>query len=190
MHKQIKIDQYEVLVDEDVYERIKSWTLSINVKYKGTPYVYLMLPGEKNPIPLHRWIMDKEITGIVQVDHIDRNTLNNLRSNLRVCTYSENLYNQPPYQKKANCAFVSKYKGVSFHKLRNKWRAYITKDGNYINLLLHESEDMCAYAYNVAANRLAGQFAYLNNHGTLTPEQIDFVDRHVFRQLSKKNLIR
>ncbi len=70
-------------------------------------------------------IMHRLITGAppgVHVDHIDGNGLNNQRSNLRLCTRSQNLANS-----RLNCKNKSGYKGV-FKIARAKvpkWIAYI-----------------------------------------------------------------
>lgn len=75
--------------------------------------------GKKDTIKnLHRLLMN-EPDGMV-VDHIDGNTLNNTRDNLRICTQRENAKNQGV--RKNN---TSGYKGVSFKKHNQKWRARI-----------------------------------------------------------------
>lgn len=58
------------------------------------------------------------------IDHIDGNRANNLLLNLRVCTFQENHFNRG---KQINNK--SGFKGVSFHKQKQKWVAQIKIDG-------------------------------------------------------------
>jgi hypothetical protein len=57
---------------------------------------------------------------------------------------------------------VSKYKGITKQKETNKWRAWITKDYKRIELGYFNTEEKAAIAYNVAAKKLFGEFAKLN----------------------------
>jgi hypothetical protein len=67
-------------------------------------------------------LMHRVLLGVAAgklVDHVDRNGLNNSRSNLREATHSENACNSPirPHNQ-------SGFKGV--RKARRKWTAYVT----------------------------------------------------------------
>lgn len=90
-------------------------------------------------------------------DHRDRNTLNNQRNNIRLCTHSQNMANR---KKMKDC--TSDYKGVTFHAPNGKWRARISKDGKLISLGCHVTEEDAVRAYDEAALRLFGEFALLN----------------------------
>lgn len=58
--------------------------------------------------------------GDKEVDHINRNPLDNRKENLRIITHAENM---------RNC-LRSMYKlGVCFEARRNKWRAYLDRKG-------------------------------------------------------------
>jgi hypothetical protein len=57
-----------------------------------------------------------------EVDHIDRNTLNNKRSNLRIATRQQQGFNRGLFKNN-----TTGYKGVSFH--RGKWQASIRVNG-------------------------------------------------------------
>jgi len=63
------------------------------------------------------------------VDHIDRNRLNNSLSNLRLALRFQNNGNSavPKHN-------TSGYKGVSYNSKRGKWEAHITKENRKINL--------------------------------------------------------
>lgn len=89
----LKVGEYETLLDEADYERVKDqrWHITTS-KYKaGRTYVYVGRSDykAKRMIMLHRVIMDAP-PGLV-VDHINGNTLDNTRANLRLLTNEENL---------------------------------------------------------------------------------------------------
>ena len=89
----------------------------------------------------------------LDVDHIDGNTLNCCRSNLRSATRSQNNANG---RKRAQT--TSKFKGVHFHEQCRKWTAQIRKR----HLGLFRDEFDAATAYNFAATEDYGEFARLN----------------------------
>lgn len=88
------------------------------------------------------------------VDHINHDTLDNRRCNLRVCTNQQNSMNQRPQAGKS-----SKYKGVS---KTIKYQASISYNGKSIHLGVFDDEIEAAKAYDVKAKELFGEFAYLN----------------------------
>jgi len=91
-------------------------------------------------------------------DHIDGNGLNNVKTNLRLCDYSQNAANQG--------AFIypksSKFKGVCWYKREKKWTARINKKGKRKHLGYYDDEIEAAQAYNEAAQKAFGDFARLN----------------------------
>lgn len=103
---------------------------------------------------LHRVIMNAPPG--VEVDHINGDTLDNRRCNLRFATSTQQKCNQRPR------GGTSKYKGVGWHKRDRKWRAQITYHGKQISLGYFDGELGAAFAYDVAARILFGEFARLN----------------------------
>jgi hypothetical protein len=94
------------------------------------------------------------------VDHKDRDTLNNSRSNLRVCDHSQNLQNSvgKPYQRK------SKFKGVTYCRDRNKpRRTSIKAEGRQMCGGYFKSEKEAATRYHELAKSYFGEFARLND---------------------------
>jgi hypothetical protein len=116
-------------------------------------YLYTCIAGSE--YFLHRMITNAA-HGMV-VDHIDGNTLNNTRSNLRVCTQAENTRNRAKSQTASG-----KFKGVSFRKDIGKWRARIMINRKEISLGVFDSEVIAAKAYNDAAVIYHGVFSKLN----------------------------
>jgi hypothetical protein len=107
--------------------------------------------GKKIMPYLHRFIMN-EPDGM-DVDHIHGNTLDNRKSQLRVCTTAENCRNQ-----RIASHNTSGLKGVSWHKQCKKWRSYITIHKKHIHLGLFDSPERAHQAYCEAAKRLHGEF--------------------------------
>ena len=108
-------------------------------------------------------LMHREITNAPpksHVDHINHDTLDNRRENLRVCTVSQNVINSA----KPTGRYSSRYKGVSFDKKKknNVWRACIWKDNTFHHIGNFLTEIDAAEAYNKRALELFGEFAYLN----------------------------
>jgi hypothetical protein len=139
----------EVIVDDDVYE----WAKDYRWYKSGTSHVARRLPGGKWQW-LSRLIMQPP-KGF-EVDHIDRNPLNNRRDNLRVVTHSTN------QQNRIQSNNTSGYKGVSFRANRGTYRAFIKQHGKQITLGCFLDPEEAARAYDKKAVELFGPDALLN----------------------------
>lgn len=134
-----------------------SWCLR---KYGGkgkTTYgeANIKTDGKWKRVLLHRFLLQPPPE--VFIDHKDRNGLNCRRDNLRMTTRNGNQHNTGPH-----CDSRSKYKGVSWHTKGQKWVAQITVNRQHQHLGLHDTEELAAKAYDAAARRLHGEFAYQN----------------------------
>lgn len=90
-----------------------------------------------------------------EIDHIDRNKLNNKIENLRETTSSQNNRNKSI---KGNS--TSQFKGV--RKRKNRWHAELRVDGKKLFLGSFVTEKEAALAYNEAAIKYFGEFAFPN----------------------------
>jgi hypothetical protein len=88
-----------------------------------------------------------------EIDHIDRDPLNNRWSNLREATRSENLANMG--MSKLN---TSGAKGVHWSKLERKWKARISFNNKVICLGTFESFELAVEFRQLAADMLHGEF--------------------------------
>jgi hypothetical protein len=104
-------------------------------------------------LALHRHILGATPESPI-VDHINRNTLDNRRSNLRFADARTNAANRG--KKRGLC--LSQYKGVTWHPRAGKWQA--SCDNKYIGVFT--SEEDAARAYDARALLVFGAFAYQN----------------------------
>jgi hypothetical protein len=140
--------------DEDHYwisRRV--WHVAINPEKTNLKYAktWVKIDGKEKTPSMHRLIMGCP-EGFV-VDHIDGNTLNNQKSNLRICSNSQNIRNN-------KACGVSGFKGV--RKNWNKYQARIRHDSKEIHIGLFSTPESAAAAYDEAALRLHGSFARTN----------------------------
>jgi hypothetical protein len=96
--------------------------------------------------------------GIVgRVDHKDLDGTNCRRDNLRAADASQNSAHRSIQSNN-----TSGYKGVHWHKPREKWRAQIRIEGRKTHLGLFSDPIEAARAHDLAALRAFGEFAVLN----------------------------
>ena len=148
--KEIQLNHgYVALVDDEDFERLSKWKW---VYADGRAVRYDS--RSKKTIYMHRVIIDTPDG--MYTDHIKTgDTLNNQKSNLRVCTYSQNQANRG-----LNKNNTSGFKGVS--RDGKKWRAVIMVDNKYIRLSCHDTPEQAARVYDEAAKKYFGEFASLN----------------------------
>ena len=154
--KEIPLSKGHVaIVDDDDYEKICSHRWYALERRGGTVAMRTQHAPRKT-IYMARQIVNAPAG--MYVDHANHDTLDNRRANLRICTNAQNISNGTPQRGRS-----SRYKGVSFSKSAHKWHAYIRcSPASREHLGYFENEDNAARAYNIAATRLFGEFAWLN----------------------------
>lgn len=146
-YKEIKTKNGDVIkVDSSDYDYLIKFKWSLI----GKGYAYNHKLGM-----MHRIIMNtpKEL----QVDHLNKDKLDNRKLNLRNCTNKENSHNTEGSKKS-----TSKYKGVSWCNTRGKWSSQIVHNG--INLFIgrFNTEEEAGRAYDAKVKELFGEYAHLN----------------------------
>lgn len=89
------------------------------------------------------------------VDHINGDSLDNRRCNLRLVTASQNARNMIKHK-----ATSSKFKGVSHYK--GRWRARIKVNNVSIWIGTYGDEAHAAYAYDMASMKYHGEYGRTN----------------------------
>ncbi len=124
-------------VDEQDYEWVarQRWLLSPS----GYAHRSIWVGQAYEDIRLHRYLVGCKRGDGLWVDHINRDRLDNRRSNLRVIT---------PQQSNQNTASrgLSAFRGVAFERRTSLWRASAQLDGRYYWLGRHSSEADAAEA--------------------------------------------
>lgn len=86
---------YDFYIDEDDYDKVsqRHWRAS----HKGCKiYAVSGSKTKQNVVYLHNYIMDYKYTTGYEVDHIDSNSFNNRKSNLRIVPRLTNIQNTMP----------------------------------------------------------------------------------------------
>jgi hypothetical protein len=107
---------------------------------------------------MHHMILPKRDE--LQVDHVDRDKLNNTRTNLRYATARQNSQNAKRRPKENGS---SRFKGVRVAFSKKTWEAYIAdSEGRHITLGVWPNEVEAAEAHDAGAKFYQGEFAALN----------------------------
>jgi hypothetical protein len=144
-------DKYRYLLNE------YNWQIT----EKG--YVYGYVSTLKRKILIHRYILYLEnilddLSNPLEVDHVNRNPLDNRLCNLRICTRSQN---QAYTTKRPNK--TSQYKGVyKRNRIKKPYLVQIRIDGKKQNIGSFSNEIEAARAYDKVAKEVYGDFAFLN----------------------------
>jgi len=156
--KTIKLTQNQVtIVDNDDFEYLNQfkWCAKwhqYTLSFYAVRCSYNQETKKQKLIPMHREIMQPS-AGMV-VDHINHDTLDNTRKNLRVCTQSKNRMNSG--KQKNNTSGV---KGVCWHKRDKKWRADISINGKRKHLGNFSTKEFAYESYIKACKKYHKEFA-------------------------------
>lgn len=145
------------LVDEEDYDYLSKWKWCCDSKGYGFRTEKRSETGrqKRRGVYIHREVMSNP-KGL-QIDHINGDTLDNRKSNLRLASHSENMRNR-----KLQKNNTTGYKGVWFNKKRNRYIATIRINGQSRTIKSAETAEEAAEAYNERATEIYGNFARLN----------------------------
>jgi hypothetical protein len=143
----------KAVIDDEDYPLVSGFKWRVISPRGGSSYAFTI--RQKKHFLMHRLITGAG-TGQV-VDHIDHDTLNNRRENLRVCTHAENMRNskiRATSRTGVRCVMAEKRSdGVI------KYRASVKLDGRRFRKWFSSLEMAREWA-DMMRKRLHGEFAY------------------------------
>ena len=142
-----------VLVDDEDLERVLQFRWHINHLGYVVSDQRKWVQGRRSGkvILLHRFLLDFPDS---QIDHKNRNRLDNRRNNLRLASKAQNMMNRaaPKHSK-------SGYKCISWCSRLNRWRVQITFEGTKHELGYFKEIPDALKAYNDNIERIQGEWA-------------------------------
>lgn len=145
----------QAIVDDEDYEFLLRWIWHATT-CRGMWYAARRGSSPKGQMTF--W-MHREILGIkessIEIDHRNRNGLDNRRQNIRVCTRTQNLQNRAGWSR------TSQFKGVYWNTRAQRWITQIRVDGRKLGKT-HKDEREAALQYDQLARHHFGEFAHLN----------------------------
>jgi hypothetical protein len=189
-----KCGNHTIIVDDEDYNKVMEFATNgyearlftnSNNRYAVTRKT---INGQRKQFFVHRLIMNVLHDSKIHIDHINRNPLDNRKSNLRIVTRRENMKNRTSSKNS-----YSKHLGVSYCNSKrgsNKYRVGI-KDfllhKNNIFLGYYSDEDSAAYAYNIAAKIIHKEFANLNDVSKIEIIEADDIEKYVIEKIKLIN---
>ncbi len=148
----------EAIIDKNDFAKVQEftgvWYASWDKGIKSF-YVYgnIKLVEKRTRISLHRYITDCK-SGML-VDHINHDTLDNTRTNLRMVTASVNCQNRLMQLNNK-----SGFRGVSWDKESKKWRSQIKLNNKKYNLGRFDDKNKAAEVVHNARIKLMPGYVY------------------------------
>lgn len=143
----VDVDDYEMLMG------MGKWLITKGSRDTAQPYVGRYDMKTKKWIFMHRIILG--VSKGEYVDHINNNTLDNRKENLRVATNRMNQYNQ---RRRKNSKYM---RGVTFDKsaVNKPWKAQIKVNGVNKHIGMFKTEQEAHNAYRSVLNEVAGEYS-------------------------------
>jgi len=149
------------LVDAEDYDELIKYKWCVSLGY-AVRTIWHPTEKRRETISMHRQLLNGQYTKDKKyTDHINLNSLDNRKCNLRICTNSENMANSKRRQ--------SAIKGVHWDDQRQKWVAQICYRYKRCFLGRFTFLSDAIIAYDTKAKELFGEFALLNFPGGGNP---------------------
>lgn len=153
-YREIPLTRGQVtIVDEADFDWLSQWKWRAQWVTGQRSFIALRTVGVK-AVLMHRLILGLEPGDKRQGDHINRDTLDNRRSNLRIASPSQNAWNQGVRRISS-----TGYKGVFYYRKTRKWGAKIGVRRTRLFLGYFITPELAHEAYCRAAAKYHGEFA-------------------------------
>lgn len=144
---------FSCLLDADALIGLPTVHWQAQINKNGLVYIRARIGKDRRNVLLHRWIMG-EPKGLL-VDHINGDTMDNRRQNLRVCNRTQSNQNRSRLRRKTGSPYV----GV--RPFGYKWEAYAKSNGTRYSFGIFLTPEEAREARNKGVQELHGEFAKL-----------------------------
>ncbi len=174
---------YKVKIDSEDKARVEEHSWRVTKGTTGRPRVVTSIrgPNGSRSHTLGRFLMNPPKGKQVYPRRFN-DGLDYRKDNLIVCTIKE----RQRLLSKRRVETTSVFKGVSYSKADNKWKAGIEINGKGINLGHFADEKMAALAYNRAAKKFFGDIAYQNPINRTFERKTDLQKLNAKKKTAKK----
>ena len=149
------------LIDDEDAEFVNQWS------WRMLPKLYVCRSdGARRTVYLHRALLGLERGDRRQADHINRDRLDNRRSNLRIVTAAQNRQNV-----RATGGY-SVFRGVTFHRGERKWQAQAQLNGKHTTIGRFSTEEAAA----------AAAAAWRREHMPFSEDAVDMTAPYPFKR--------
>ena len=130
---------YNVLIDDEDYEKVSKYTWRIHHDKSNKKYCItnICINGKKTTLKLHRFLMGLENGDKRMINHIDWDGLNNQKSNLEICDQKYNLQSINT-KKNFGCIIIDKDRS-------KKYRACVSINKKKYSKRFYTKEEAQAY---------------------------------------------
>ena len=145
--------QVPTMVDDKFEQRLMNYVFQLN---EDNGYLRCSTPGKYRGVYLHKMIAEwLGLDTSMEIDHEDRNKLNNQESNLREATHAQNQANAG---RRVNN--ISGHKGIGYNKKRGKWIVRINHEGKSLYFGGYSDYEEACIVHEREFTRLKGEFAF------------------------------
>lgn len=146
-------ESLECLIDTEDVDKVCDMTWGSYYEKRMNSYYCIskqVINGKYINHRIHRLVM-RCPDGMV-VDHINHNTMDNRKNNLRIVTQKINLQNKKGAFKSSRTGV----RGVCYHKASNKWYARVYKDRKEVFCKLYDDFEKACIEVEIARNQIYG----------------------------------
>lgn len=160
-----KHGEFKILIDKEDINKLNKYKWSIQMVRSVTDKDYVAFYATSGTVGfLHRFVVNCP-KGMV-VDHINGNTLDNRKSNLRICTHKQNSENRKLHKRNKNGCTGIFYDIGRGNNPTPKWIAHICIDGKRKHLGRFNTKEEAVECRIKAEDKYYGEFSRnINNVG-------------------------
>lgn len=155
--------------DRDIYNKVKQYSWHENSNGYVVSSTYKGING--SAVFLHSLVLDVNNEDGLFIDHINGDKMNNLKSNIREVSYSQNAMNTGVRRDNR-----SGHRGLFYKKKSKTWFAYINKNKQRVNLGHFKDKDKAIKQREIAELYLFAEYSRDYNYLKEKYKDVDIIE--------------